>query len=85
MINGDRPKLGPNAGRQPERSVLRALGAASDALACCTAGAQTRASANGIRGIQVGRSSTTAYAVLFSHTARRCRGSHIPISDWRRP
>jgi hypothetical protein len=53
MINGDRPKLAPNANLEPERSVLHALGAASDAqwLACFTAGAQTRPSATGIRGM----------------------------------
>jgi hypothetical protein len=55
MINGDRPKLAPNANLEPERSVLHALGAASDAqwLACFTAGAQTRPSATGIRGMSI--------------------------------
>ena len=34
MINGDRPTLGPNAGRKVRKTVRRALGAASDARAC---------------------------------------------------
>jgi hypothetical protein len=50
MINGDRPTLGPNAGRKRERSVRRALGAASDALglARCTGRTHTRPSMTGI-------------------------------------
>jgi hypothetical protein len=50
MINGDRPTLGPNAGRKARKTVRRALGAASDALglARCTGRAQTRPSTTGI-------------------------------------
>ena len=50
MINGDRPTLGPNAGRKARKTVRRALGAASDALglARCTGRAQTRPSTTGV-------------------------------------
>ena len=55
MINGDRPTLGPNAGRKARKTVRRALGAASDALglARCTGRAQTRPSTTGIREMSV--------------------------------
>ena len=50
MVNGDRPTLGPNAGRKARKTVRHALGAASDALglARCTGRAQTRPSTTGI-------------------------------------
>ena len=55
MINGNRPTLGPNAGRKARkvdsaraRRCFRWLG-----LACCTGWAQTRLSTTGIWGMSV--------------------------------
>ena len=61
MINGDRPNSAQTPVAKRERSVRRALGAASDALglARCTGGAQTRPSPTGIWEMSVQTTITT--------------------------